>query len=281
MANVRGLRDLNDEEEEEKRQAYYAGGQGQNGGGSGQQILDPREFMRRARDELGARSIDEYNAERSGSAFDSLGAGRSLAAADAGDAAAAAEGAAEGAPAGATQAHTITFWRDGFTVDAGPLRRTEDPENAQFLADINRGQVPRELEASSGGADIDVHCIDKSTEAHVAPPASVLPFQGEGRSMRTDAAAGSTTLVEPREAALDTGAPTTSIQLRMADGLRKVLKLNHTHTVGQLRAHVATLTPAARPFEIAIPMPRAKLTDDAQTLAEAGLLNNTVVVTML
>lgn len=29
--------------------------------------------------------------------------------------------------------HTITFWRNGFTVDDGPLRRLEDPANAPFL----------------------------------------------------------------------------------------------------------------------------------------------------
>lgn len=29
--------------------------------------------------------------------------------------------------------HTITFWRNGFTVDDGPLRRVEDPENADFM----------------------------------------------------------------------------------------------------------------------------------------------------
>lgn len=29
--------------------------------------------------------------------------------------------------------HTITFWQNGFTVDDGPLRRLDDPENAQFL----------------------------------------------------------------------------------------------------------------------------------------------------
>lgn len=27
----------------------------------------------------------------------------------------------------------ITFWRNGFTVDDGPLRRIDDPANAQFL----------------------------------------------------------------------------------------------------------------------------------------------------
>lgn len=29
--------------------------------------------------------------------------------------------------------HTITFWRNGFSVDDGPLRRLDDPENAPFL----------------------------------------------------------------------------------------------------------------------------------------------------
>lgn len=29
--------------------------------------------------------------------------------------------------------HNITFWRNGFTVDDGPLRRLDDPENASFL----------------------------------------------------------------------------------------------------------------------------------------------------
>mmetsp|Transcript_26545 Transcript_26545/g.68541 ORF Transcript_26545/g.68541 Transcript_26545/m.68541 type:complete len:230 (+) Transcript_26545:87-776(+) len=155
MANVRGLNDLKEDAEEEKRQAYYAGGQGQNGGGSGQEILDPREFMRRARDELGARSIDEYNAEQQQQqqAFAGLGAGRSLNAPPSQPANGQEEPAEPPAPgAVAPTSHTITFWRDGFTVDDGPLRRSDDPENAQFLADINRGQVPRELEASSGGA---------------------------------------------------------------------------------------------------------------------------------
>lgn len=29
--------------------------------------------------------------------------------------------------------HTITFWRNGFSVDNGPLRRLDDPRNASFL----------------------------------------------------------------------------------------------------------------------------------------------------
>lgn len=291
MANIRGLSDLNEQEEEEKRQAYYAGGQGQNGGGSGQQILDPREFMRRARVELGARSLDEYNAERehTGTPFDALGAGRALDSAPpppsaapppaGGQGAAGAGGAARGA-----QSHTITFWLDGFTVDGGPLRRTDDPENAQFLADINRGQVPRELEGEEGGADIDVHCIDKSATKHVPTPAAARPFGGEGQTIGGARAGGGDVgapLVVPREAALDASAPTTSVQLRLPDGSRAVLKLNQGHTVADLRAHAATLTPAGRRFELALAMPRQKLADDGVSLKEAGLLNATVLVSLL
>lgn len=29
--------------------------------------------------------------------------------------------------------HNITFWRNGFTIDDGPLRRLDDPANASFL----------------------------------------------------------------------------------------------------------------------------------------------------
>lgn len=33
--------------------------------------------------------------------------------------------------------HNITFWRNGFTVDDGPLRRMDDPANASFLEVIS------------------------------------------------------------------------------------------------------------------------------------------------
>lgn len=34
--------------------------------------------------------------------------------------------------------HTITFWSNGFSVNDGPLRRFDDPENASFLEVIFR-----------------------------------------------------------------------------------------------------------------------------------------------
>lgn len=37
--------------------------------------------------------------------------------------------------------HNIVFWRNGFTVNDGPLRRLDDPENAPFLEVIENIRV--------------------------------------------------------------------------------------------------------------------------------------------
>ncbi len=39
----------------------------------------------------------------------------------------------------------ITLYRNGFTVDDGPLRDLESPENKQFLASLSDGYIPREV----------------------------------------------------------------------------------------------------------------------------------------
>ena len=46
---------------------------------------------------------------------------------------------------------TITMYRSGFTVDAGPHRRLDDPANAEFLTSLARGRIPRELSREEGG----------------------------------------------------------------------------------------------------------------------------------
>ena len=35
----------------------------------------------------------------------------------------------------------LTFWRDGFSVEDGELRRYDDPAQAQILSEINAGCV--------------------------------------------------------------------------------------------------------------------------------------------
>mmetsp|Transcript_1809 Transcript_1809/g.3722 ORF Transcript_1809/g.3722 Transcript_1809/m.3722 type:complete len:275 (-) Transcript_1809:1059-1883(-) len=270
MANVRSLKDVQEENDDDKRQAYYAGGQGHNGGGSGQEVLDPRDLMKRARDEHGAESAEEWKAGQAAGSSAFTGAGQSLNGATT---------AGEQRPERA-QEHTITFWQNGFTVDDGPLRNMQDPENAAFLNDVNRGRMPAELIGADGSAESDVHLIDRSAEPYKPPPPTLKPFSGSGRSMREPTETSGSEAAPPTEAAalvLDEAAPTTTLQIRMHDGSRKIVKANHSHTVLQLRAHVASLSPGIGAFELSTTFPRKKLSDFDQTLAQAELLNQTIV----
>lgn len=42
-----------------------------------------------------------------------------------------------------TNSRRITIYRNGFTVDDGPLRDPHAPENTEFISDLGRGLVPR------------------------------------------------------------------------------------------------------------------------------------------
>lgn len=59
---------------------------------------------------------------------------------------------------------TLTLYSNGFTVDQGPLRKFDDPSNEDFLRDINRGVVPREMEGP--GADVRINLIDRKGEQY-------------------------------------------------------------------------------------------------------------------
>jgi UBX domain-containing protein 1 len=224
--------------------------------------------MERARNEMGAQSADEWQQGQPSGTPSFLGAGRSLN----GETSQGAEAPPK------PQEHTITFWQNGFTVDDGPLRSLEDPANAAFLNDINRGQMPQELISEGGGAESDVHLINKSGEPYKPPPVTLKPFGGEGHSMRdASAAAASSVPTDAVELVVDESQPTTTLQVRLSDGSRKVVKANQSHTVLQLSQHVATLSPGVSSFTLSTTFPRKVLTEMDKTLAEAGLLNETVV----
>lgn len=43
-----------------------------------------------------------------------------------------------------------------FTVNNGPGRHVEEPENMDFIAALTAGRVPRELEATAPGGELEV-----------------------------------------------------------------------------------------------------------------------------
>lgn len=185
---------------------------------------------------------------------------------------------------------TLTFYRDGFTVDEGPLRRFDDPANVAFLRSVDAGFVPEEMETPDVG-NVNIHLVDRKdvdwaesgTNGRKPPVAS---FSGAGHRLGDPAggcgAAASAPIeaVDPvaagAELVVDETAPVATIQIRLADGRRLRGRFNASHTVRDLRAWVAGRSGLST-FELAMTFPRKVLSDGAVTLGEADL-NGAVVV---
>lgn len=78
---------------------------------------------------------------------------------------------------------------------------------------------------------------------------------------------------------VDQSKPTTSVQVRLADGTRIVARVNLTHTVGDLRNFINASRPgmAARAYTIGTTFPNRTLEDGTQSIEAAGLKNSVVV----
>ncbi|EDO38474.1 predicted protein [Nematostella vectensis] len=183
----------------------------------------------------------------------------------------------------------LRFWSNGFSVDDGELRSFDDPENEDFLASVKKGEIPRELLRLSRGGEVHVNLEDHRHEEYVPQKKKMTAFAGEGRKLgspvpevkfneekkRATAAANQA----PKPFNIDQSQPTTSIQIRLADGTRMVSKFNHTHTVADIRGFITASRPQmiGRPFVLMTTFPNRELTDEAQTVKDANLQNAVIV----
>lgn len=185
----------------------------------------------------------------------------------------------------------LTFYANGFTIDDGPLRRFDDPENEAFLADVNRGVVPREME-EPGIGDVSITLIDKKGEHYVPPKKTVVPFSGGGQRLGAASGAGASSAaaastppaaVNPQQAAaaikVNESRPIASVQIRLHDGTRLIARLNEDSTVGDLRQFVAAARPGTTEFTLSTAFPRKVLDDDHKTIKEAQLKGAVVLQT--
>ncbi|XAR65692.1 hypothetical protein NMG60_11009881 [Bertholletia excelsa] len=184
--------------------------------------------------------------------------------------------------------HNIVFWRNGFTVNDGPLRRLDDPENAPLLESIRKSECPKELEPADRRSSVHVNLIRRD-ENYPEPEKCQVPFQGVGRTLggSTAPAATEPTGEAPLGSAptpsnglvVDPNLPSTSIQLRLADGTRMISHFNYHHTVGDIRAFIDASRPGGnRTYRLqTVGFPPKQLTDPSQTIEQAGLANSVVI----
>nr|XP_043621279.1 plant UBX domain-containing protein 4 [Erigeron canadensis] len=185
--------------------------------------------------------------------------------------------------------HTITFWTNGFTVNDGPLRRLDDPQNASFLESIRKSECPDELRPPKGRAPVHVNLVKKLEEYPVQKhrPAA---FAGVGRTLGTASSSDDTAATSasvPLAAApapfvglaVDSTLPSTSIQLRLADGTRMVSRFNLHHTINHIRSFIDASRPGgSRTYQLlTMGFPPKQLNNLSQTIEDAGLANSVVI----
>jgi serine/threonine-protein phosphatase 2A regulatory subunit B'/UBX domain-containing protein 1 len=186
--------------------------------------------------------------------------------------------------------HTITFWMNGFTVDDGPLRRFDDPENRAFMESIAKSECPHELEPVDRKIRVHVDLVRRE-ENYTEPPKPKNPFLGVGRTL--GASGSGTSSAEPqapppqrntapapsRGLVVDPAVPVTSIQLRLADGTRLVSRFNNHHTVRDIRGFIDASRPGgSKEYQLlTMGFPPKQLTELDQTIEQAGIANSVVI----
>ncbi|EST05184.1 SEP domain protein [Kalmanozyma brasiliensis GHG001] len=184
----------------------------------------------------------------------------------------------------------LTFWEDGFSVEDGELMRYDDPAHAQTLAAINSGHAPLDLLNIRFGQQVQVHVHRRTDEKYKPPP--MKPFAGSGNRLGSPAPASFASSSRSQPAApaaapnagsqdfqVDADKPTTQLQIRLGDGQRMTARFNTTHTVADLRGYINAANPgmSSRDYVLNSSFPPKPLTDESQTLQDAGLLNAVVI----
>ncbi|KIJ67328.1 hypothetical protein HYDPIDRAFT_84801 [Hydnomerulius pinastri MD-312] len=198
----------------------------------------------------------------------------------------------------------ITFWRNGFSIEGGEFYSYADPANERLLAEINTGRAPVSVLNVRPGQPVEVIVSKRTNEDYVPEMKPVVGFSGSGNrlgspvpvatssssstpapmpgSFPTSSGSGETSGERANMTTMfevDQSQPTTTVQIRLADGTRMPCRMNLMHTVGDIRSFINASRPEnmTRPYTIGTTFPNRTLENDRETIKDAGLVNSVIV----
>lgn len=188
----------------------------------------------------------------------------------------------------------LTLWRDGFSVEDGPLMRYDDSQHAATLQAIQNGTAPEHVLNVRFGQQVELRVAKRTNEEYVAPPKKpAKPFSGTGNMLGGSSSSTSASQTTQASAApgpatvapatvpfeVDSSKPVTTIQVRLGDGSRVRAQFNQeTHTVADIRRWINASNPgmASRPYVLMTAFPNKELTDETITIKDADLMGSVV-----
>ncbi|XP_030560605.1 NSFL1 cofactor p47 [Drosophila novamexicana] len=184
----------------------------------------------------------------------------------------------------------LKLWSQGFSIDGGELRHYDDPQNKEFLETVMRGEIPQELLEMGRMVNVDVEDHRQEDFKRQAVPQT---FKGSGQKLGSPVGnivsnkePAATATLAPADVAnqeasardainLNAEAPSTTLQIRLADGSRLAAQFNLTHTVSDIRRFIQNARPqySNSNFVLVSSFPTRELSDDSSTIEKAGLKN--------
>ncbi|XP_011170841.1 NSFL1 cofactor p47 isoform X2 [Solenopsis invicta] len=290
FGTLNDLQSSDSSSEEEEGQAFYAGGSEH---GSGQQVLGPgkkkkdiiSDMFKSCQEQSIATDSPKMGGQQRPNTFRGTGYKLGQTSSD-----------SEVMGANADQQSSsgliiLKLWKDGFTINDSEIRSYEEAENRDFLDAIKRGEIPAEIRQQVQGAEVRLDMEDHRHESYVPPKTKVKAFSGKGHMLGSPSPAtvGMTVPTDPADQAaneaqakkeldIDTSQPTTTLQIRLADGSVVKAQFNLSHTVADLRRYIITMRPqyALRDFILLTVYPTKELAED-KTIEEAGLQNSAIM----
>ncbi|RDW78275.1 SEP-domain-containing protein [Coleophoma crateriformis] len=189
---------------------------------------------------------------------------------------------------GPVQTRILHLWEDGFSIDDGPLRRFDDPQNAADLQMIRQGRAPLHLMGVRSDQPVDVQ-LHKHEDKYKEPPKVYKPFGGSGHRLGSPTPGGSSMSAAPAaaptpsapsassapsapEVEIDSSQPTITLRIQMADGSRLPARFNTSHTIGDVYGFVERAQPGSnsRPWVLATTFPNKEHSDKSLVLGEVA-----------
>ncbi|XP_011865775.1 PREDICTED: NSFL1 cofactor p47 isoform X2 [Vollenhovia emeryi] len=289
FGTLNDLRNSDSSSEEEEGQAFYAGGSEH----SGQQVLGPgkkkkdliSDMFKSCQEQSIATDPPKIGGQQRPNTFRGTGYKLGQTSSD-----------SEVMGANADQRSSnglivLKLWKDGFTINDSEIRSYDEAENRDFLDAIKRGEIPAEIRQQVQGAELRLDMEDHRHETYVPSKTKVKAFSGKGHMLGSPSPAtvGMTVPTDPadqaaneaqakKELELDASKPTTTLQIRLADGSIVKAQFNLSHTVADLRRYIIAMRPqyALRDFSLLTVYPTKELAED-KTIEEAGLQNSAIM----
>lgn len=239
-----------EEEEAKKKNEYYTGGAGSRGG-SGLAVEGPNTGGGDIFSRIVKKAEDGGESMRGGESSDNV-------------------------------THKIKLYRNGFVVNDGPFRQGDTPENKTFLEQLAMGYIPSELRSNQPGkqGEVDVGVEDLRNEDYVPPPPpAYVAYGGQGMVLSSSSTRqeGDGGVVDPTQLPpapeVDSTSPTTTVQVKLLNGKKIRVKINTSHSVAQLCAHIVASGGEAGRFVLASGFPPKDLPPGSleKSVADAGL----------